>query len=308
MTPAADRCAVGIDLGGTNIFGGLVDGDGRLITTRKRPTPVPQGAPGIFQAMRAMITELMGEAGGRKVVGIGLGIPGLLDRERGLSLQSPNIPWGANVPILPAFTGFGLPVEFDNDVRCHTIGELHFGAGKGIKHFLLATIGTGIGSGIVIDGKLYRGPTGLAGELGHVTLQPGGPQCGCGKKGCFEALASGRNIGRRASEAGIAGSARELFAKGAAGDQRALELIDRIAYDLGRGISIYVNLMNPQRVIVGGGVCQAGDLLFEPLRRYATQETMPGIRGTYDIVPAHFSDEAGIVGAAALVPALTAGE
>jgi glucokinase len=303
---AADRCAVGIDLGGTNIFGGLVDGNGELIATRKVPTPVALGAPGIFQAMREMIKELIGRAGGRRVVGIGLGIPGLLDRERGLSLQSPNIPWGANVPVLPAFTGFGLPVAFDNDVRCHAIGELHFGAGKGMKNFLLVTIGTGIGSGIVINGELYRGPAGLAGEIGHMMLEPGGPPCGCGKQGCFEALASGRNIGRRASEAGVAGSARELFAKGAAGDQRALALIDRVAYDLGRGISIYVNLMNPQRVIVGGGVCQAGDLLFDPLRRYAAEATMPGIRGTYEIVPAHFSDEAGIVGAAALVPALTA--
>jgi glucokinase len=301
----ANRCAVGIDLGGTNIFGGLVDGTGKILTTTKRPTPVAEGPQGVFSAMKAMIRELLGQAGGRDVVGIGLGIPGLLDRAKGMSVFSPNMKW-QNVPVLSEFTEFGLPVDMDNDVRCHAIGELHFGAGKGVLNFILITLGTGIGSGIVLDGQLYRGTSGVAGEIGHITLEPGGPQCGCGKQGCFEAIASGKNVGRRAKEAGIAESARELFDKARAGDQAALALVDRVGYDLGRGISIYAHLMNPQRVIVGGGMAQAGDLLFEPMRRYAQAESMPGVRGSYDIVPAVFGDEAGVVGSAALIPALTA--
>jgi glucokinase len=298
------RCAVGIDVGGTNIFGGLVDSTGRLLATQKRPTPVALGPAGIFGAMKTMIRELMAQAGGRQVVGIGLGMPGLIDPTRTISVFSPNTGF-ENVPVVPEFAEFGLPVEMDNDVRAHTVGEMKFGAGKGFDNFILMTLGTGIGSGIVLDGKLYRGSKGVAGEIGHMTLQPGGPLCGCGKHGCFEAIASGRNIGRRAQEAGIAGTARELFQKAAAGDLRAAELVDQVAYDLGRGISIYAHLMNPQRVIVGGGVAQAGDLLFKPMRKYAEQESMKGVRGTYDIVPAVFGDEAGIVGAAAMIPALT---
>lgn len=301
----ANRCAVGLDVGGTNIFGGLVDGNGHLIATSKRPTPVALGPKGIFDAMRAMIRELMAKRGEREVVGIGLGMPGLLDREKGVSVFSPNTGF-RNVPVLSEFTEFGLPLDMDNDVRCHAVGELHFGAGKGFDNFILLTLGTGIGSGIVMNGELYRGPSGVAGEIGHITLEPGGHQCGCGKKGCFEAIASGRNIGRRAQEAGIAGSARELFQKAAAGDQKAVELVDRVAYDLGRGIAIYAQLLNPKRIIVGGGVAMAGELLFAPMRKYAEMETMPGVLGTYDIVPAALGDEAGAVGAAALIPALTA--
>lgn len=298
------RCAVGIDVGGTNIHGGLVDGTGQILATTRRPTPVAEGPSGIFGAMKAMIREMMAQAEGRAVVGIGLGMPGLIDRARGVSVFSANTKW-VNVPVLCEFTEFGLPVDMDNDVRCHAIGELKFGMGRGSANFILITLGTGIGSGIVLDGQLYRGPGGVAGEIGHMTLEPGGPPCGCGKRGCFEAIASGRNIGRRAIEAGIAGSARELFQKAAQGDQKAVQLVDRVAYDLGRGISIYAHLMNPQRVIVGGGVAQAGELLFRPLRKHAEAESMPGVRGTYDIVPAAFGDEAGIVGAAALIPDLT---
>jgi glucokinase len=291
---------VGIDVGGTNIFGGLVDGTGRQLLAFKQPTPVAQGPAGIFAVMRAMIREALTGAGGRHVTGIGLGIPGLIDPERHTSVFSPNTGW-RNVPVLPAFQDFGLPVEMDNDVRCHTVGELAFGAGKGCRDFILITLGTGIGSGIVLDGRLYRGSGGLAGEIGHMTLEPEGPLCGCGKRGCFEAVASGKNIGRRAQEAGIAATARELFAKAAAGDGAALALVDRVAYDLGRGISIYAQIMNPQRVIVGGGVAMAGDLLFEPMRRHARAESMPLVRDAFSIVPAALGDEAGIVGAAALM-------
>ncbi|HWI60452.1 MAG TPA: ROK family protein [Symbiobacteriaceae bacterium] len=303
MTPE-QRCAVGIDVGGTNIFAGLVDGTGRLLTTMKRPTPVAEGPAGIFGTMKAIIRELSTQTEGRQLVGIGLGMPGLIDRERGVSVFSPNTKF-ENVPVLSEFTEFGLPVDMDNDVRCHAIGELKFGAGRDCDNFILITLGTGIGSGIIIDGQLYRGPKGVAGEIGHINLEPGGPLCGCGKRGCFEAIASGRNIGRRAIEAGIAGSSRELFQKAAAGDVKAVQLVDKVAYDLGRGISIYAHLMNPKRVIVGGGVAQAGETLFRPLRKYAEQESMTGVRGTFEIVPAQFGDEAGIVGSAALIGALT---
>lgn len=299
-----ERCAIGIDLGGTKINGGLVTQTGSIRTTVRRPTPVQEGASGVLQAMKNMVAELLNQAGDLQVMGIGLGVPGVLDRRAGTVILSPNLAWH-NVPVTEAFREFGLPVDMDNDVRCHTLGELHFGAARGFGDFLLITLGTGIGAGIVVNGQLYRGGSGMAGEIGHIPLRPGGPLCGCGKRGCFEALASGKSIGRRAQEAGIADSARSLFEKAASGNQAAKDLVEQVVYDLALGISTYINLMNPKRVIVGGGVSMAGDLLFERLRRFVEQEVMPGIRGTYDIVPAKFGTEAGVVGAASLIPGLT---
>lgn len=299
-----ERCAIGIDLGGTKINGGLVDQSGQILTTLRRPTPVQDGPAGVLQAIKEMTAQLLKQAGSSQVVGIGLGIPGVLDREAGRVIFSPNLVWH-NVPVLDTFREFGLPVDMDNDVRCHALGEMHFGAGRGFRDFLLVTLGTGIGAGIVLNGELYRGGSGMAGEIGHIPLRPGGPVCGCGKRGCFEALCSGKNIGRRAREAGIADSSRTLFEKAGAGDPAARELVDQVVYDLALGLAAYVNLLNPRRIIVGGGVAAAGDLLFEPLRRYVDAETMPGIKGTYDIVPARFGTEAGVIGAASLIPELT---
>jgi glucokinase len=300
------RCAVGLDVGGTKIHAGLVDEEGRLLRSLRLPTPVAEGPAGVFAAMRSLIRRLLDLAEGREVVGIGLGMPGLIDRARGLSVQSPNTGW-SNVPVLAEFTEFGLPVELENDVRCHAVGEWHFGAGRGLRDFVLITVGTGIGSGVVLGGQLFQGACGRPGEIGHITVDPQGPLCGCGKRGCLEAVAGGKALGRRAREAGIAADTRELFARAAAGEGRAVSLLDDVARDLGLGISIMVNLFNPQRVIVGGGMAAAGDLLFAPMRRYAVELTMPGLRDTFDIVPAALGEEAGVVGAAALVPALTAG-
>ncbi|MCG0237719.1 MAG: ROK family protein [Firmicutes bacterium] len=301
------RCAIGLDVGGTKILGGLVDETGRVLLSRRIPTPVAEGPAGVFAAMRRLIRELLDQAGDREVVGIGLGMPGLIDRQRGISVHSPNTGW-SNVPVLPEFTEFGLPVDMENDVRCHALGEYWFGAGRGVRHFVLLTLGTGLGSGIVVDGELFQGGSGMPGEIGHVVVDPQGPPCGCGNRGCLEALVGGRGLARRAREAGIARDVQELIALARAGEPRALGLVEEVARHLGWGISIMANLFNPQRVILGGGLAKAlGDLLFGSLRRYAEAMTMPGIRGTYDIVPAALGEEAGVVGAAALFPALTGG-
>ncbi len=301
----AERCAIGLDVGGTKISAGLVDSQGGVLQTLRVPTPVDGGPATIFQAMRALIDRLLTAAGGRELVGIGLGMPGLIDRARGLSVQSPNTGW-RNVPVLAQFADYGLPLEMENDTRCHTVGELHFGAGRGISDFVLLTLGTGIGSGVVLNGQLFQGGSGRPGEIGHVTVEPDGPLCGCGKRGCLEAVAGGRAVGRRAREMGIAADTRELFARAAAGESPAAALVDRVAWELGLGISYMANLFNPRRVIIGGGMAEAGDQLFEPMRRYALELTMPGIRETYEIVPAALHEEAGVVGAAALLPGLTA--
>lgn len=296
----AERCAVGFDVGGTKIQAGLVDGEGRLLRSLRVETPVAEGPAGIFAAMRSLLDRLLAMAEGREVVGIGLGMPGLIDRARGISIQSPNTGW-SNVPVLSQFADYGLPLAMENDVRCHAVGEQYFGAGRGVRSFVLLALGTGIGSGIVIDGKLFDGASGRAGEIGHIPLVPDGPPCGCGNRGCLEAMVGGKAVGRRAKEAGIAGDTRDLFARAEAGDERALAFIEEVARDLGLAIGVMASLFNPQRIIVGGGMAEAGDLLWAPMRRYAFARTMPGIRETYDLVPAALREEAGVVGAAALL-------
>lgn len=298
-------CAIGVDLGGTKLLGALVAPDGQLLAGVRHTTPAVGGPAAVFRAIRAAIEELLQQAGGRPLAGIGLGIPGLLDRERGVALLSSNLGW-RGVPVLPEFAGYGLPVAVDNDVRCHTLGELYFGAGRGCTDFALLTLGTGIGSGLVLGGRLYRGAGGMAGEIGHVTVEPGGPLCSCGKRGCLEALASGRSITRRALEVGVAGSALELFDRAAAGEPQALALVDAVARDLGRGISLYANLLDLQRMIIGGGVATTGEILLAPLRRYVEEETMPGLRGRCAIVAAALGEAAGAVGAASLLPGFAA--
>ena len=295
------RLAIGIDLGGTKLLGALVSEDGEVVASLRRPTPAAAGPAAVFAAMREAIETLLAQEGDRPLAGIGLGIPGPLDRERGVSVVSPNLGW-REVPVLPEFAGYGVPVAMDNDVRCHTLGELHWGAGRGCTDFALLTLGTGIGSGLVLGGELYRGAGGMAGEIGHVTLEPDGPLCGCGKRGCLEVLASGPGIARRALDAGVAASSGELFSLAAAREARALALVEAIARDLGRGISLYVNLLNLERVVVGGGVAAAGELLLAPVRRHVEEETMPGLRGRCALVPAALGETAGAIGATALLP------
>lgn len=335
------RVAIGIDLGGTKILGGIVDEAGRILAERRRPTPASEGPVVVLAAVRAVVEELLAEArtpgrlvggpggplapeplpgvaaalGARagerptsqvigaeplEVVGLGLGIPGPVDAKRGRSRFSPNLPGFANTEIFPAFADLGLPLAMENDVRCHAWGERCFGAGRGVDDFLLVTIGTGIGSGIILGGRLYTGADGMAGEIGHIVMAPDGPPCGCGNGGCLEAVSSGRAIGRRASAAGLGESAQALFDRVAAGEPTAGALLEQIAADLGRGLATAVNLLNPGQLLVGGGVAAVGELLLGPVKRHYEASLMPVLRGSCPLLPAHLAEEAGVVGAAAL--------
>lgn len=312
------RTAIGIDLGGTGTYGALVNQDGQILAEVDRKTPAAEGPDAVFAVMFEMVRELLAKAES-PVLGIGLGIAGLMDREAGVSLVSPNFANWENVPVLEPFRReFGLPVFMDNDVRVGALGELHFGAGRRYRNFLFTALGTGIGGGIIFDRQLYRGPYGTAGEFGHVVVRPDGPPCNCGSIGCAEVLASGPAIRRRTLEA-LDGnrdgggstlrslpreqiSARTLAEAAHQGDALALALWEEIGLDLGLAIISYYNLLGPEAVIVGGGVSLAGDLLLEPARRVAKERLMPGIRENLQIVAAELGDEAGAVGAATLVP------
>lgn len=314
------RCAIGIDLGGTGTFGALVSQDGKILAQVERKTPAADGPPAVLGMMAEMIRELLPLAP-VPVLGIGLGITGVMNRDAGLSYFSPNFADWQNVNVLEPFRrAFNLPVAMDNDVRVGALGELHFGAGRRFRNFLFTALGTGIGGAVIMDRQLYRGPYGTAGEFGHLSIRHDGPRCNCGSVGCIEALASGPAIRRRILEALDANrdgqgstlrtvaadriSARALAEAAHQGDALALSLWEEIGEDLGRAILSYYNLLGPEAVVVGGGVSLAGDLLLEPARRVAVARLMPGIREHVQIVAAELGDEAAAVGAATLVPGL----
>ena len=315
------RCAIGIDLGGTGIYGALVDQHGAILADSEAKTPAGEGPEAVFAVMFRLVRELLDRAPVRPL-GIGLGITGLMDRDAGLSIISPNFANWRNVPVLATFRKeFDLPVMMDNDVRIGCLGELHFGAGRHYRNFLFTALGTGIGGAIVMDRHLYRGPYGTAGEFGHIPIRTDGDaRCGCGAPGCLESLASGPAIRRRilaalaeGRDGGVSAlrqwptaevSARVLSEAARAGDSLALALWDEIGTDLGLGIATYYNLLGPDAVIVGGGVALAGDLLLEPARRVCRERLMPGVREHIAIVAAELGDSAAAIGAATLIPTL----
>lgn len=297
-----DRVAVGVDLGGTNLTGLLVRGDGEILGRRRRPTPRTGGAEAVLAAVRETAENLLGQAAasGTVVAGLGFGIPGPIDTERGVCLFSPNLGW-RDLDVAGYFRrAFNLPVAVDNDVRAATLGEAWLGAGRPYRTFVCLTLGTGIGSGLVLDGRLWRGPGFSAGELGHIPVdtRPDAPLCGCGRRGCLESLASGTAIAR---EAGTAG-AREAAEAARRGDPACRRVFERAAAYLGVGIATVVTLLNPEAVIVGGRVAGAWDLLGPIVQRVVDERTFPPNRASLrGILPAALGEDAGAVGAAGLV-------
>lgn len=319
------RLAIAVDLGGTNIHAALVDRDGRIVAADKQRTPVAGGPDAVLGRIASIADHLRAHAReiGAEVLGVGLGIPGLVDAPAGRSVFSPNLFW-RDVPVLePIAAALRLPVRMDNDVRCATLGEFHFGAGRGLENFVCITLGTGIGSGIVVGGRLYRGSHQSAGEIGHVRVVPDGPPCNCGRTGCLEAVASATAVARMAGDrlaAGAGGLLPEYAAAGAssgsaldaalvaraalAGDAVAREILAEAGTYLGMAIATYADLVDPSVFIVGGGLSLAGELVLEPARRASARHAMPGIAERIRIAPAVTGDSAGMLGAAALVPGL----
>jgi glucokinase len=325
------RFIIGIDLGGTNIVAGAMPEDGsRQIAIQSQPTHPEDGAEAvvdrIVDAVNAVIAQTSTETGATRgdFAGVGIGSPGPLDRERGIVIVTPNLGW-RDYPLRDRVSErVKLPATLDNDANCATLGEWWQGAAKGARNVVGMTIGTGIGGGLIIDGKLYHGSSDVAGEIGHTTIDSTGRRCKCGNYGCLEAYASGPSIAERAREALGGGevsilptmvdgrleaiTAQTVYDAAKRGDVLAREVVRDTARFLGAGIANLLNIFNPDVVVVAGGVTQAGDWLFEPLRAEVKRRAFRPAVDACEIVPGTLPGTAGVVGAVATFKAQTMGQ
>ncbi len=313
---------LGVDLGGTNIVVGAMPEDGSgTFAVRSEPTHAQRGAEAVVDHIVAMIaqcvSDVMAEHGGsaRDFVGVGVGAPGPLDRENGIVVVAPNLGW-RNFPLRDAIAArVRMPVTLDNDANCATVGEWWRGAAQGGRNVVGMTIGTGIGGGVILDGTLYHGSSDVAGEIGHTTIDSTGRYCRCGNYGCLEAYASGTAIAARAREALERNEASMLhtmvdgdlelitaaivYDAATAGDALAHEIVRDTARFLGAGVANLLNILNPDVVVIAGGVTKAGDLLFGPLRAEVKRRAFRPAVEACRIVPGQLDGTAGLVGAVA---------
>ena len=310
---------IGVDIGGTNIKIALVDFDGKIIYSNTTPTRADMGFEAGVANIKQAIKDLMQETNQneKSIEAIGFGLPGQIDYKAGMVKNLPNIPGWINVPLAKLIEDeFSIPTRLDNDVRCAALGELNFGAGKGCENLICITVGTGIGSGIVLNGKLVRGASNAAGEIGHIKLTlENGPLCGCGDHGCFEAYASGPSIVAMAKEfiaGGKSAKYKEMATDGIItpyivaqaallGDAVSLQIFKRMGEIIGIGLASVVNLLNPEKIIIGGGVADAGDILLEPIRKTIADRAMPIQGSAVKVVPAQLANAAGVIGASLLI-------
>jgi glucokinase len=286
---------IGVDVGGTKMNAALVHEDGRYERAVMRPTPTSSQEDFLAELER-MVEELCdGEA-----AAIGLGLPSTIDRGAGRVVSSVNIPLAEEGVRARFEERFGLPVGLDNDANAAAIAEWKVGAGRGVRNLVLLTLGTGVGGGLILDGKPFRGATGAGAQLGHMVLQYGGPPCAgtCTGHGHVETLASGRAADDAAARilGGDAGGL-ELVEAARAGNAECVEALAEIGRRLGAAIGSLVNVFEPEVVVLGGGFGRAGDLVFGPARAVVAVEALPPGRDTVRIVPAELGPRAGLVGA-----------
>jgi glucokinase len=307
--------AVGVDIGGTKVAAGVVDEEGEILARCRRQTPAGS-AEAATDAIVDLVRDLASE---HEVEAVGLGAPGFVDAGRSTVLFTPNLPWREEPLREIVEKRCGLATVVENDANAAAWAEARFGAGRGEPYVVLLTIGTGIGGGLVLDGRLYRGRFGVAAEIGHLNVVPDGRLCGCGNKGCWEQYASGRALIREAQELarrspeqaqrllelsggrpeGIAG--RMVTEAAQAGDPVALRSFEMLARWLGHGMADLAAILDPGLFVLGGGVCEAGDILLAPTAaEYEARLTGHSHRPLAEVRLAELGPEAGIVGAADL--------
>jgi len=304
---------VAVDLGGTHIRSALINEKGEILARTERETLAQEGPEPVIGRIEACIRDVA-----RGTEPISIAAPGPLNPWKGIIHQAPNLPGWRDVPLADILhRAFKVPVYLNNDANLAALGEHRFGAGQGINDLIYLTISTGIGGGIISQGELLLGTKGLAAEIGHMILEPEGPPCGCGGRGHLESLASGTAIARRAVEEMekgaetsitrlVEGELSKVTAKvvaqaGQEGDPLANSIFKEAGFYIGLGIANLLHILNPQLVILGGGVSKAGDLLFDPVRATVKARTMLSYQEGLQIVPTALGGDVGLLGAAAFV-------
>jgi glucokinase len=303
-----------IDIGGTKLAAGVVDTDGRMLARGEVPTLAAEGLEPVLGRIVGLGRELLArpDVVPLRVQRIGVGCAGPVDLKAGLVFQPPNLPGWTRVPLTDHLQrALGLPTVLENDANAAALGEFRYGAGKGARSIVYMTVSTGIGGGIILDGKVWHGAGDAAGEIGHITVCPDGPLCGCGNRGCLEAMSSGPSIARRAREIVASGrqtqlrtiskpTAADVVRLAQEGDAVAAEVwADAVKY-LGIGVAAVITFLAPERVIIGGGVTKAGDSLFQPLRERVRQHVKLVPVELVPVLPAALGPDVGILGAAAV--------
>ncbi len=311
---------IGVDMGGTKILSAVIDAEGNILGTAKVSTKAGRGAIAVIDRIANCIQRAVDKSGvdAASIRAVGIGAPGPLDPATGVVIFAPNLGW-RDIPLkteLEARTGF--PTFVDNDVNVGTLGEHVFGAGRGIQNVVGIFVGTGIGGGIILQGELFHGASKTAGEIGHIIVKAGGPRCGCGTRGCLEAIASRTAMTKQFQRAILKKGKKSVLSELTGGDLRAirsgvlakavrlndeltLKVFKKVTKYLGIGIGSIVNFLNPEMIVLGGGVVEALDDTFLDDIRDATEKySLPNTLDGVQIVRAELGDNSGILGAAAL--------
>ena len=288
--------AIGIDVGGTNLKFALVNKKGRILKEIILPTFGHLGKAMVLERVIEGVKQISSGIKKTKIPGLGLGTPGLVDA-KGVVRGHTNIKGWADIPLKKILEKeFNLPAFIDNDANVMTLAEWACGGAKGAKNVVCLTLGTGVGGGIIIDGKLYHGTTLSAGEIGHIPINYKGPKCMCGNIGCLERYIGNKYITARANL-----TPKLLADRARKGDKAALKVWDEVAECLSAALSGVINFINPEKIIIGGGVANAGDALFKPLRKKVMEKAMPIPARRAKILKAVLGERAGVIGAAMLV-------
>jgi len=309
---------IGIDIGGTNIQAGVVGASGKIMQRKSGPTLVHEGKNRVIERICNFITELIENIGSGSVIGIGIGSAGVIDIERGVVVTSPNFPDWKDVPLKEIISSrYGITTVLDNDANVVVYGEYLVGAARGASSLIGLTLGTGVGGAIILDGNIWHGCEGMAGEIGHITVVPDGPECVCGNFGCLEAYASATAIVKHTlerlsntSQGPILRSSllkdfsdltsTKIYEAALLGDGLAKEVFAEAGMYLGIALGSLINIFNPEQVVIGGGVINAWDFFYSSLREEVNKRAFARPAKRVDILPAVLGEDAGIIGAAGL--------
>ena len=307
------KYVIGVVLGGTKISTAISTIEGNILANVVLPTKAEEGEAAVLGRIVQSIDEVIvgSSTSIDEIEAIGIGSPGPLDAKKGIIITTPNLPFKNYNLVQPLKEKYNIPVYLDNDANAAAIGEYMFGAGKGKNSIVYFTVSTGVGGGAVLDGKVYRGHTSNALEIGHTTVDPNGPRCNCGNLGCLEAMSSGTAIAKKGKEAVSTNvetslkkhdtvTSYEVFKEAEAGDEVAKDIIDNALTYLGIGVANAIATFDPEMIIIGGGVSKAGDIVFDTVKKVVNKRCFKSMAESCEIVPAGLGSDAGVVGAVAL--------